>query len=120
MARILIADDANFMRVTLTNILNQEGYEIVGQAENGQKAVELYKALNPDLVTMDITMPVKNGIDAIQEIKAFDDNATIVVCSAMGQQKIVVQAIEFGATDFIVKPFDKSRVLETIERALNL
>ncbi|WP_217585520.1 response regulator [Lentibacillus saliphilus] len=118
MARILVTDDANFMRVTLSNILQREGHEVVGQAENGQEAVHLYQTLKPDLVTMDITMPIMNGIDAIQEIIKIDANAIIVVCSAMGQQKVVVEAIEFGATDFIVKPFDPSRVLETIGRAL--
>ncbi|SHF53903.1 response regulator [Ornithinibacillus halophilus] len=118
MAKVLIVDDAKFMRVTLANILSKENHEIVGEAENGQQAVELYKDTKPDLVTMDITMPIMNGIDAIKEIVTYDRNAQIIVCSAMGQQKIVVNAIEIGAKDFIVKPFDESRVLETVNRIL--
>ncbi|MUK90740.1 response regulator [Ornithinibacillus sp. L9] len=118
MAKILIVDDAKFMRVTLTNIFEKGNHEIVGEAEDGRKAVQLYKQFQPDLVTMDITMPVMNGIDAIKEIMEFNPNAQILVCSAMGQQKVVVEAIEMGAKDFIVKPFDEQRVLETVNRIL--
>ncbi|WP_042223678.1 response regulator [Oceanobacillus manasiensis] len=118
MARVLVVDDANFMRVTLSTILKKEKHEIAGEAGDGAEAVRLYKELNPDLVTMDITMPVMNGIDAIKAIKAYDPNATIIVCSAMGQQKVVVEAIESGAKDFIVKPFDESQVLETVNRIM--
>ncbi|MFC4557227.1 response regulator [Virgibacillus kekensis] len=118
MARILIVDDANFMRVTLGSIVKKAKHEVVGEAQNGAEAVKLYKELNPELVTMDITMPVMNGIDAIKEIIAIDPAATIVVCSAMGQQKVVVECIELGAKDFIVKPFDENRVLDTIDRIL--
>ncbi|GAQ17354.1 chemotaxis protein CheY [Oceanobacillus picturae] len=116
MARVMVVDDANFMRVTLSTILKKENHDIVGEAADGAEAVKLYKELNPDLVTMDITMPVMNGIDAIKEIKSYDPHATIIVCSAMGQQKVVVEAIESGAKDFIVKPFDDSQVLETVNR----
>ncbi|MGP4059929.1 response regulator [Halobacillus sp. H74] len=119
MAKILIVDDAKFMRMTLTNILKNGNHEIVGEAENGQEAVEKYEALSPDLVTMDITMPEKNGIEALKEIKAQSEQAKVVMCSAMGQQKMVVEAIEKGAKDFIVKPFDESRVLDAIDRVLN-
>lgn len=117
MAEILIADDAAFMRLNLKNILKDE-FEITGEAENGQEAVELYQELNPDIVTMDITMPVMDGLEAIKAIKDIDPDAQIVVCSAMGQQKIVIQAIELGAKDFIVKPFKKDRVVESLKKLL--
>lgn len=119
MARILVVDDAKFMRVKLSTILERENYEIVGKAENGLEAVELYKNTLPDLVTMDITMPVMNGIEAIKEIMAYDKHAKIIVCSAMGQQRVVVEAIELGAKDFIVKPFNENNVLETVTQVLN-
>ncbi|WP_026907539.1 response regulator [Paucisalibacillus globulus] len=119
MARILIVDDAKFMRTTLHTILSKDNHEIVGEAENGEEAVSLFKNTKPDLVIMDITMPIMNGMDAMKEIKKFDENAQIVVCSAMGHQKVVVDAIELGAKDFIVKPFDEHRVLETVERVLS-
>ncbi|WP_164668893.1 response regulator [Virgibacillus doumboii] len=119
MARILIVDDANFMRVTLGSIVKKERHEVIGEAQNGEEAIKLYKEMKPDLVTMDITMPIMNGIDAIKEIMKIDSEAKIVVCSAMGQQKVVVEAIELGAKDFVVKPFDENRVLETINRVLH-
>ncbi|GAA0417756.1 MAG: response regulator [Bacillota bacterium] len=120
MAKILVVDDAKFMRVTLSTILTSEQHEVVGEAENGEEAIKLYQELQPDLVTMDITMPVMNGIDAIKEICRINKNAMIIVCSAMGQQKVVVEAIESGAKDFIIKPFDEDRVLDTVNRVLNL
>ncbi|NSL51089.1 response regulator [Calidifontibacillus erzurumensis] len=116
MARVLIVDDAKFMRMTLTNILQKGNHTVVGEAENGRKAVELYRELKPDIVTMDITMPEMTGIEAVKQIKAIDPQAKIIMCSAMGQQKLVVEAIEAGAKDFIVKPFDENRVLEAIHR----
>lgn len=119
MARVLIVDDAMFMRTTLTTMLSNGNHEVVGQAENGQQAVQLYKELLPDIVTMDVTMPVMDGIQSVREIIKFDNNAKIIMCSAMGQQKVVVEAIEAGAKDFIVKPFEESRVLETINRTLS-
>lgn len=118
MARILIVDDAKFMRMTLTNILQKGNHDVVGEADNGRNAIELYKELKPDLVTMDITMPEMTGLEAVKQIKSIDPNAKIIMCSAMGQQKLVVEAIESGAKDFIVKPFDESRVLEAISRVL--
>ncbi|MEN1969961.1 response regulator [Lentibacillus sp. N15] len=118
MAKILVVDDAKFMRVTLGAILEKDNHVIAGEAQNGREAIDQYKELKPDIVTMDITMPVMNGIDAIKEIIKYDEQAKIVVCSAMGQQKVVVDAIEFGAKDFIVKPFEESRVLETVKRVL--
>jgi len=113
--RVLIVDDAAFMRLNLKNIL-KENYEIAGEAENGQQAVEMYQELKPDFVTMDITMPVMDGLEAIKEIKKIDPEANIIVCSAMGQQKMIIKAIEAGAKDFIVKPFKEQRVLEAIEK----
>lgn len=119
MARILIVDDAKFMRMTLSNILVKANHEVIGEAENGIQAVQLYHEFKPDLVTMDITMPEKSGIEAVKEIKLQYPNARIIMCSAMGQQKMVVEAIEAGAKDFIVKPFDEGRVLDAINRVLN-
>lgn len=118
MARILIVDDAKFMRITLTNILKKANHEIVGEAENGREAVVLYRELKPDLVTMDITMPEMSGLDAVKEIKKDFKDAKIIMCSAMGQQKMVVDAIEAGAKDFIVKPFDDSQVVDSVSRVL--
>lgn len=115
MKRVLIVDDAAFMRLNLKNIL-KENYEIAGEAENGQEAVEMYQELKPDFVTMDITMPVMDGLEAIKAIKELDPDANIIVCSAMGQQKMIIKAIEAGAKDFIVKPFKEQRVLEAIEK----
>ncbi len=118
-ARVLVVDDAAFMRMMIKNILTSNGYEVVGEAENGAQAVEKYKELKPDLVTMDITMPEMDGIAAVKEIKKIDPNARIIMCSAMGQQSMVIEAIQAGAKDFIVKPFNPQRVLEAVEKALS-
>jgi two-component system, chemotaxis family, chemotaxis protein CheY len=115
---VLICDDAVFMRTMISDILEGSGYEIVGQAETGVQAIERYKTLRPDLVTMDIVMPDMGGIDAVREITSFDSNAKILMCSAMGQQALVVEAIQAGAKDFVVKPFQPSRVLEAVQRVL--
>jgi two-component system chemotaxis response regulator CheY len=115
---VLICDDAVFMRTMISDILEESGYEIVGQAESGLQAIERYKTLRPDLVTMDIVMPDMGGIDAVREITSFDANAKILMCSAMGQQALVVEAIQAGAKDFVVKPFQPSRVLEAVQRVL--
>ncbi|WP_080846330.1 response regulator [Cytobacillus gottheilii] len=119
MAKILIVDDAKFMRLTLSNILKKAQYEIVGEAETGLEAIQLYRELQPDLVTLDITMPEMSGLEAMREIRKEFPSAKIIMCSAMGQQKMIVEAIESGAKDFIVKPFDESRVLDAVERVLN-
>ena len=116
--RVLIADDAIFMRTMLKDILRKEGYEIVGEARTGVEAVEKYQELRPDLVTMDIVMPDKDGIEAVRDIIAFDPQAKILMCSAMGQQSLVIEAIQAGARDFVVKPFQPSRVLEAAARVL--
>ena len=115
---VLICDDAIFMRTMISDILQQSGFEIAGEAETGVQAIEKYKQLRPDLVTMDIVMPDMGGIDAVREIVAFDADAKILMCSAMGQQALVVEAIQAGAKDFVVKPFQPSRVLEAVQRVL--
>jgi len=111
-------DDAAFMRMMIKNIVIKNGYEVIGEAENGRVAVELYKQHKPDLVTMDITMPEMNGIDGVKAIRSIDPNANIIMCSAMGQQAMVMEAIQAGAKDFIVKPFQQDRILQAIERVL--
>ena len=116
--KILIVDDAAFMRMMIKDILTKNGYEIVGEAQDGKEAIEKYKELQPDLVTMDITMPEMDGITALKEIKKFDPSANIIMCSAMGQQAMVIDAIQAGAKDFIVKPFQADRVIEAIQKAL--
>ncbi len=116
--KVLICDDAVFMRTMVADILRNAGYEVVGEAETGVQAVEQYKALQPDLVTMDIVMPDMGGIDAVREIRRHDPGARILMCSAMGQQALVVEAIQAGASDFVVKPFQPSRVLDAVERVL--
>lgn len=119
MARILVVDDAKFMRITLSNILKKAQHEIVGEGENGLEAIDLFRKLQPDLVTMDITMPEMSGLDAMKEIKKEFPSAKIIMCSAMGQQKMVMESIEAGAKDFIIKPFDETRVLDAITRVLS-
>lgn len=119
MAKILIVDDATFMRMMLKDILTKNGHTIVGEATNGREALEKYQEVNPDLVTMDITMPEIDGLQGLKNIKAVDPNAKVVMCSAMGQQMMVIDAIQSGAKDFIVKPFQADRVLEAINKALS-
>jgi two-component system chemotaxis response regulator CheY len=115
---VLICDDAIFMRTMIGDILTQAGFRVVGEAENGVQAVERYRELRPDIVTMDIVMPEMGGIDAVREILAEDPSAKVLMCSAMGQQGLVIEAIQAGARDFVVKPFQPSRVLEAIQRVL--
>ncbi|SNZ09655.1 two-component system, chemotaxis family, response regulator CheY [Terribacillus aidingensis] len=117
--RILIVDDAAFMRMMIKDILTKNGFEVVGEAQDGQQAVEKYKELTPDLVTMDITMPEMDGIAAMKEIKSQYPDAKVIMCSAMGQQAMVIDAIQAGAKDFIVKPFQADRVVEAITKALS-
>jgi two-component system chemotaxis response regulator CheY len=119
MARtVLICDDALFMRTMLADILERAGFEVVGQAETGAEAVRKYRELKPSLVTMDIIMPDMGGIDAVREIVKEYPDANILMCSAMGQQALVIEAIQAGARDFVVKPFQPSRVLEAVQRVL--
>ena len=115
---ILICDDAAFMRMMIKDILTKNGYEIAGEAENGAKAVEKYNETKPDLVLMDITMPDMDGIQALKKIKEIDPNANVIMCSAMGQQAMVIEAIQSGAKDFIVKPFQAERVLEAVKKVV--
>ena len=116
--RVLVCDDAIFMRAMISDILSGAGYEVVGEAETGVQAIERYKALTPDLVTMDIVMPDMGGIEAVREIVKNHPDAKILMCSAMGQQALVVEAIQAGAKDFVVKPFQPARVLEAVQRVL--
>ena len=115
---VLVCDDAIFMRTMVGDILTQAGFEIIGEAETGVQAVEKYQQLKPDLVTMDIVMPEMGGIDAVREITRLDPGARVLMCSAMGQQALVVEAIQAGAKDFVVKPFQPGRVLEAVQRVL--
>lgn len=117
--KVLVVDDAAFMRMMIKDILRKGGYEVVGEAEDGLKAVEKYKELRPDLVTMDITMPDMDGITAVKEIRKIDAGAMIIMCSAMGQQAMVIDAIQAGAKDFVVKPFQPERVLEAVRKVLS-
>lgn len=118
MAKIMLVDDAAFMRMMLKNTLEQAGYTDIIEAEDGAKAVETYNAEKPDLVFMDITMPNKDGLEALKEIRGNDPNATIVMCSAMGQEAMVIDSIKSGARDFIVKPFKPDRILSTVQKIL--
>ena len=115
---ILICDDAAFMRMMIKDILTKNGYNIAGEAENGVKAVEKYNETKPDLVLMDITMPEMDGIQALKNIKAGDPNACVIMCSAMGQQAMVIEAIQSGAKDCIVKPFQAERGLEAVKKVV--
>lgn len=118
MAKILVVDDAAFMRMMLKDIITKAGLTVAGEAENGLVAVEKYKELKPDITTLDITMPEKDGISALKEIIAFDPSAKVIMCSAMGQQSMVIEAIQSGAKDFVVKPFKPERVIEAINKTL--
>ncbi|NLK63601.1 MAG: response regulator [Tissierellia bacterium] len=113
--KILIVDDAAFMRMMIKDTLKNHGYENIIEAADGEIAVQTYKTEKPDLVIMDITMPNKNGLEALKEIRELDPNAVIVMCSAMGQESMVVEAIRNGAKDFIVKPFKADRILKTVQ-----
>ena len=115
---ILIVDDAAFMRMMIKDILTKNGYNVVGEAENGLKAVEKYTELKPDLVLMDITMPELDGNGALKKINEADSNALEIMCSAMGQQAMVIESIQAGAKDFIVKPFQADRVLEAVKKVV--
>ena len=115
---ILICDDAAFMRMMIKDILTKNGYNVAGEAENGAKAVEKYNELKPDLVLMDITMPEMDGIQALKKIKEGDSSALVIMCSAMSQQAMVIQSIQAGAKDFIVKPFQADRVIEAVKKVV--
>lgn len=116
MKKVLIVDDMAFMRLALRNILEKNGYEVLGEAKDGRMGVSLYKELHPDIVTMDITMPEMSGIEALIEIRKFDPQAKVVIISAMGQESFVIEAIEKGAKAFIVKPFKEDFVVEALTK----
>ena len=118
MARVLVVDDAAFMRKLLTDALTNGGHEVVGEAGNGNEAVARWQELRPELTTLDITMPEKDGLSALAEIMAIDPSAKIIMCSALGQEGKVLEAVKLGAKDFVVKPFQPPRVLEAVEKAL--
>jgi two-component system chemotaxis response regulator CheY len=115
MAKILVVDDAEFLRVRISKMLKEEGHDII-EAENGVKAVETYKSAKPDLVLMDITMPEMDGLGALKEIRSFDSSARVVMLTALGQESVVLEAIKSGARDFVVKPFERDRVLSAISK----
>jgi len=119
-ARVLIVDDLAFIKLIIRDTLEKTGFEVAGEASNGIEAVEMYKRLKPDIVLMDITMPRMDGIQALQEIMKFDPNAKVIMCSALGQQKLIIQSIQLGAKDFIVKPFKPERIIGAIKKALNM
>jgi two-component system chemotaxis response regulator CheY len=119
MARVLVVDDAAFMRKLLSDALVSGGHEVVGEAGNGVEAVARYQELKPELTTLDITMPEKDGLTALAEIMALDPAARVVMCSALGQEGKVLEAVKLGARDFVVKPFQPGRVLEAVGKALN-
>jgi two-component system, chemotaxis family, chemotaxis protein CheY len=119
MARILVVDDAVFMRKMVTDALAKGGHEVIGEGCNGVEAVDQFKALKPDLVTLDITMPEKDGLSALADIMALDPQAKVIMCSALGQESKVLESIKLGAQDFVVKPFQADRVLESVAKALS-
>ncbi|WP_028058562.1 response regulator [Candidatus Solirubrobacter pratensis] len=118
MARILVVDDAAFMRKMVSDVLTQGGHEVVGEAGNGQEAIARFHELKPELTTLDITMPEKDGLSALKEIVQLDPGARVIMCSALGQESKVLESIKLGAKDFVVKPFQADRVLEAVAKAL--
>jgi two-component system, chemotaxis family, chemotaxis protein CheY len=117
---VLIADDLRFIKIVLRDILEKSGFRVVGEASNGDEAIALYLDTRPDVVLMDITMPVMDGLTALKKIREIDPAACIIMCSAIGQQRLIVQAIEMGAKDYIVKPFQPQRVVSALKKALNI
>ena len=115
---ILVVDDAAFMRMMLKDILTKNGYTVVGEAANGREALDRYKELKPDLVTLDITMPDMDGLTAIKELRKLDGSANVIMCSAMGQQAMVIEAVQSGAKDFLVKPFQPERVIDAVKKVI--
>ncbi len=118
MANILLVDDAMFVRQTIKKMLEAHGHTMIGEAENGEMAVEKYKELKPDVTFLDITMPGMNGVEALSKIMEIDENAKVIMCSSMGQQSIIAEAIQLGAADFVIKPFKEEQVIGTLEKIL--
>ena len=118
MKKILIVDDSTYMRLNIKNIIREMGLKIAGEAQNGKECIQKYKKINPDLVIMDITMPEMGGIEALKKLKKYDSQARVIICSAMGQQPLIIEALKAGAEDYIVKPFYKSKIKNTINNVL--
>ena len=118
MARVLVVDDAAFMRKMVSDALTKGGHEVVGEGANGAEAVARYQELKPELTTLDITMPEKDGLEALKDIVALDPNARVIMCSALGQESKVLEAVKAGAKDFVVKPFQPDRILDAAAKAL--
>jgi two-component system chemotaxis response regulator CheY len=117
---ILVVDDLAFIKIVLRDILEKSGFRVVGEASNGEEAIRLYQEKRPDVVLMDITMPGMDGLTALKRIREFDPAARVIICSALGQQRLIVQAIQLGARDFIVKPFQPQRVVSALKKVLNI
>src|SRR4051794_5548009 len=118
MARVLVVDDAVFMRKMVSDALTKQGHEVIGEASNGAEAVTQYQALSPDIMTLDITMPEKDGVEALREIVGIDPSARVIMCSALGQESKVLEAVKAGAKDFVVKPFQPDRLAQAVDKAL--
>ena len=118
MARVLVVDDAVFMRKMVSDALTKQGHEVIGEASNGAEAITQYQALSPDIMTLDITMPEKDGVEALREIVGIDPSARVIMCSALGQESKVLEAVKAGAKDFVVKPFQPDRLAQAVEKAL--
>ena len=118
MKKILIVDDSTYMRLNIRNIIREMGLKVAGEAQNGKECIKKYKKFNPDLVIMDINMPEMGGIEALKKLKKYDSEAQVIICSAMGQQPLIIQALKAGAEDFIIKPFYKSKIKNTINNIL--
>ena len=118
MARVLIADDVIFMRATIRRMLETDGHEVVGEAADGLETIELFEELKPELIILDITMPGMGGIDALKRLRELDSKVKIIICSAIGQQEVIAEAIQCGAEDFIVKPFEAAQHLAAIKKVM--
>ena len=117
---VLIVDDLAFIKIVLRDIIEKAGFRVIGEASNGEQAISMYQDTRPDVVLMDITMPGMDGLTALKKIREIDESARVIICSALGQQQLIVQAIQLGAKDFIVKPFQPQRVVSALKKALDI